>query len=308
MLYVILIVLLLFYERGKVLDEEIKKTVFITRIKHSEKSGVDFAEDELLKGLIKTVAEFGIKKIYVINDKYNKECISPWNDIESKLHFIKIDNPASPVAMNCVLEKLQKINRSNEIEPLFSRMLIVSKEIVFNEEHLEALYRAHEKNENLLVSGYKFQVCDRNREIRKDLNNELQKYYKDARMAYIVPLNTFAMWNCELFLNKIKKYDEICVPEINKLNEIEVIIRSKKYKTFCSGMEDGLAIAKAVSNDKNIKYSLLDCDKDGPLWIINDEKIIDHQKKLARKNQVLKTFMVYREYFEEPLRSAKLED
>jgi hypothetical protein len=61
------------------------------------------------------------------------------------------------------------------------------------------------------------------------------------------------------------------------------------------GMEDGLAIARLVNNNSNLKYELY---KKHLQWNIegNKDRIIEQKKKMARKNIVLSTFMQMKGY------------
>ena len=146
-----------------------------------------------------------------------------------------------------------------------------------------------EANPKLLVVGYCFKTKN------KFLNNIIQKNYSDKNnLAYRVPWNTCCIWNLNLFKKYIVNFDEITNAEI-KCN-LEITYKGNVLKTEYKGMEDGLAIAKAASM-YSIKFKLLDKKLN---WKTNDEK------KLLRKDIVLRTFMTIRGYSVKDLLSAEI--
>jgi hypothetical protein len=266
------------------------KTVFVTRIKNKK----DFKDDNLKK-LIRVVSSNStgsIKdNIYIISDFEN-----PNYKINTiPVHVVQDDDsdPTSPISFNRVLKIIKK---SKEKPDAF---LVCSKEVGLDKEHLETLIDNIRKNlKHLLVVGYKFKIVD------EKLNNELQGYYNNKNLiAYQVPWNTCAIWNYKLFNDYINKFDEITFGR-EPFNFTDVSIDGVPYRTEHKGMEDGLAIAQASSQQKKPKiyFKLLD---ENPLsWAVDSDKI-KHRKKLARKEAVLRNFMAFRNYSVKDLLDAK---
>lgn len=156
-----------------------------------------------------------------------------------------------------------------------------------------------ENEKTLLVAGYKFEIKNDNQ-----LENELEAYYHNKNLiAYQVPWNTCAIWNYKLFKKYVGKFDEIT--NTNPYNKVNVCIDGVCKQTDHKGMEDGLALAKAVSKKgEKIYYKLL--DKTIP-WEINLARKYEHREKLARKDIVMRNFMGVRDYSVEDLKNSNLE-
>ena len=146
--------------------------------------------------------------------------------------------------------------------------------------------------------GYKFKITN------DFLNNDLISYYSNNNLvAYKVPWNTCALWNYKLFNRYVIKFDEITAE--NPFNQICVSLEGKCNLTSHVGMEDGLAIAKAVSKNPKIKFKLLTKKLNWEIDSDND-KVKRHRQKLARKDIVLRNFMAVRNYSVEDLLSAEM--
>ncbi len=98
-------------------------------------------------------------------------------------------------------------------------------------------------------------------------------------------------------------FDEIC--ENNQLGNLYVQIYDALVETKFKGMEDGLAIARLVYNNKDLKYKLIDKEL---LWNIDKDykRIFKHKVKLARKNIVLSTLINIKGYSIDKLMEAKI--
>lgn len=249
---------------------------FITRTKGKE--DLDHPD---LKNIVKEVFASGIKHIYIVSN-FDKKV----HKIDSiGIQIVKDKNPTSPVSINTVLEKIKNNKES------LDAFLVSSKEIGLNRADIKKLIKEIEKDKNLLVAGFKFTITDKN------LNKELQEYYSNKDLiAYQVPWNTCAIWNYKLFDQYIGKFDEIT--DKNPFPSILVCIDNICTQTDHKGMEDGLAIAKALSiKEKSaLHFKLLN---ENPLpWKIdsNYDKRLKHKKKLARKDRVMRNFIELRGY------------
>lgn len=233
-----------------------------------------------------------ITQIYIISDQLSKDNL--------KLNHNKVEfiipgmDPTSPTSINLAIERLS--------EDKVDAFIVASQEVKINENNIKKLILEIENNKNPLVVGYKFEIKD------KKLKNELQNYYKNKDLiAYRVPWNTCAIWNYELFYNYVKKFDEIT--DKNLFSPLCVCVDNICRQVDHKGMEDGLAIAKASSqNDSKIHFKLL--NKKPLLWEIkkNYNKIQRHREKLARKDTVLRNFMAVRDYSVENLLKAEKKD
>lgn len=249
------------------------KTIFITRTK-SEK---DLKDSDLCR-LVEEVFSSGINELYVISD---------FDALEYKIgsrfvRVVKDEEPTSPVSINSVLNLIKKEKK----EP--GAFLICSKEVALKRKDIKELNKIVNKNiSNLLVVGYKFEIANNDR-----LKKELEEYYAKDLIAYQVPWNTCAIWNYGLFDKFVHEFDAIT----NKkpFNKICVYIDNICSETDQKGMEDGLAIAKAISQKKEGIYCKL-LNKKLP-WRIDLLKKRDHQEKLARKEIVMERFIKEKGY------------
>ena len=254
------------------------KVAFITRIK---------TEDDLVKdGLTSIVSEAdksGIKDKHILLKTKNSV------NVKHKINGIDVclihdDNPTAPTSINTALLEIRKKE--------FDAFLVASKEVVLKKENIERLIKGLQPSK-MLVIGYKFTHKD------AGLNNELSSYYCNEKLvAYRVPWNTCAIWRYKNFITYVKKFDEIT--SRNSFDEIGVTLDGYGYNTSHKGMEDGLAIAKARSKNNKLDYLLIDKKLE---WAVNNK--LDHRKKLARKDVVMRNFMALRNYSVKDLRSAE---
>lgn len=269
------------------------KTAFITRTKAEDKNDLD--KQENLQNLIWRVRKSKAIYIIYIISKFKDENYKP-SKKDIPIIVVKDNNPTGPISINTVLSKLSKIKDTEKIPWAF---LVASKEVSLKKIDIENLITELKDNPNLLVAGYRFKIKD------KRLNNELQGYYHNNNLiAYRVPWNTCAIWKYELFKKHVIKFDEIT--SRNPFNPVCVCIDSVYSQTEHKGMEDGLAIAQAVSKrNQNIQFKLLDKTLN---WEVNgnNNKIKKHREKLARKNPVLQNFMAIRNYSVRDLENAEI--
>lgn len=275
--------------------------IFITRTKSKE----DFNTDEFID-LISKLANSGIKKIYAVSnfeyDNYKPTGLNPKIAKLVEITVVKDDNPISPVALNSALERMRKDN-------LFpDALLIASKEVFITQEDVQELANNLEGNEDLLVVGYRLKINKKNQSLYKELNKELNSFYSNKLLiANRVPWNTCAIWRYQWFDRYVKEFDKIT--KENPFDSVHVCIDNACYDTPHEGMEDGLAIAKAVSeawsrDKKKLYFKLI---RKNPLpWSVKTKKMMEHRKKLARKNKVLRDFMAVKEFKEEDLLAADL--
>jgi hypothetical protein len=259
---------------------------FITRTS-SEK---DLQNEDLLH-LLEEVRAAGIQDMYVISDFDAKSYTNSM--IRQSITVVKDKMPISPISMNTALRLIER-------EKHYDYFFVCSKEIAIKAQYIKTLIKEIQNNKQLLVIGYKFTIED------KKLNKELQNYYNDKDfIAYQVPWNTCAMWNYNLFDKYIKEFDKITLGVPTKT--LRVCIDNVCHDTHFKGMEDGLAIAKAASqSDKpKVYFKLLD---DYLPWKINNDynKKLDHRKKLARKDIVMRGFMKEYDFKENDLKDAKI--
>lgn len=273
------------------------RTAFITRFESVFENDVE----ELANWLSQFANSKKINQIYVIcneikdkkklNEKFKKI------KIDHKIKFVNNKRPISSISMNSAIKKLPTDT---------DFFIIASKEVTLSEKNIETLIKTIKKylnmKQKILVVGYKFRT-----EIKgnKKLDEELQEKYNDNDLiAFKVPWNTCAIWNYDLFTRYVIKFDNITDPK--EPRKIELLIDKVSCKTDKKGMEDGLAIAKAVLIEPKIKYHLIDINKNSPLWKVNPDKIPVHRKKLARKDIVLRNFMVIRGYSEKILKDSRI--
>lgn len=233
-------------------------------------------------------------RAYVIAKFEKDELIG--ETLETKI--IRSEDPASSVSMNLALDC---IKRENEFKP--DAFFIWSKEVDFEIADINELADEIRNNETLLVAGFKFKHVG-----NEEINSELNNYYADKNLiAYQVPWNTCAMWSYKLFDEYVEKFDEITLGKY-PFQDIPVIVKKTIKTAEHKGMEDGLAIAQAVSKSKgskDVKFKLIEKSLN---WEIRDgnDGIEKHLKKLARKETVMRNFMVMRNYSVEDLKAAKL--
>ena len=267
---------------------------FITRTKAENKKYLD--GQDYLQDLIQTARKTKVFNVIYIVANFEDKNYKPSKN-STPIIVVKVDNPTGPISINTV------INRNDFKEKHSGAFLVCSKEVMLEKNHIKELIKKIQKN-NLLVVGYKFHIVDKTGRTNDILNNELQGYYANKNLiAYKVPWNTCAIWRSDLFNTYVTKFDEITAR--NPFSQIGVSIDGICSKTDHQGMEDGLAIAEAVSRrNKKIKYKLLkrpllNCEVNN-----NDNEIKKHRQKLARKDTVLRNFMAVRNYSVSDLESA----
>ncbi|MEK7143048.1 MAG: hypothetical protein AAB785_02460 [Patescibacteria group bacterium] len=204
--------------------------------------------------------------------------------------------PTSAISLNLAIKKIKEIYANNKSEKKY--FIIASKEVELQPENIDNLVEYIDSDKDVLVVGYKL----------KDnilTDKEYKTFSNDGGIAYQVPWNTCAIWDYKLFDKYIGEFDEIC--SNNQLGKLILVINGDVKYTGYKGMEDGLAISKALDKNSNLKYKLL---KDELFWNIDgdDERKIDQKVKLARKNIVLSTFINIKGYSIEKLRSAAIEE
>ncbi len=211
---------------------------------------------------------------------------------EIKLFNIYDKHPTIAKSLNLAIAKLEKIYSNNESEKNY--FIIASKEVELQPENINALIENINSNENILVVGY-----EPKDNILSD--KEYNTFSNQDGIAYQIPWNTCAIWNYNLFIKYIEKFDEICSD--NQLGGLLVKIDNCIEETEYEGMEDGLAILKALNKNKKLKFILL---KDELFWNIQGDgsRILKHKLKMARKNIVLSTFMNIKGYSIDKLREA----
>lgn len=207
--------------------------------------------------------------------------LSPESTVHGKkLINIYDDNPTSPVGINRALAYIRTS----------TYFFTFSKEVELEQKHVETLVKEL-RFPNMLVVGYRFTIPT-----SKELDQELQAYYaNEDLLAYRVPWNTCALWNSRLFIDNIGEFDNIA--------DGDEPLKIGGYTTKRKGMEDGLAIAKAVSSNPTLKYELLSTDPRP--WNVDPSKERSHREKLARKDVVLRGFMSERGYSPERLVDAQ---
>ena len=256
-----------------------------------------------LEGLLKTNS---ISKGYIICDLDNKKLEEEGKKEDSKIKVIFDKKPIRATAFNLVIDELNKDeNKGNKYH-----LLTFSKEVELREENIERMIKEIEKKEELkeelIVVGYR--LIDNvlsEEECGQFANGNKNNNYG---IAYQIPWNTCALWNKEFVYGENERrliFDEIC--EKNQLGYLDVRVNGVLVKTEFEGMEDGLAIAALVSNNKDLKFKLI--DKRLPWRIIeNCERRMKHKIKMARKNIVLSTFMSVKGYSIDKLMEAKDKD
>jgi len=130
------------------------------------------------------------QKCYILNDFKTS--------VEGKIIFKKTRNPVQPSSLNVALRELP------HQEKFF--FLIASREVQLTADYISKLQKILLDDPTLLVAGCTFRVVvEGDGELSTQLDNELQTYYKQQGVAYVVPWNTCAMWNYELFKKKRRR-------------------------------------------------------------------------------------------------------
>ncbi len=270
------------------------KTVLITRFKLDDKKDIIPFREWVS---VFTESE-EIDRVYIICKENDVKNLKKMKFMElknkNKILFRPHDEPTSPTAMNLIIRK----DFLKETPQFF---IIASKEIVdIKNTNIHTLVTEIESNSSLLAVGYKFKIFNGIK-----LDTELGEKYKNKDLvAYYVPWNTCAIWDYKWFKAYVVKFDEIT--DTNPFCPVCVTIDGECSQTPHRGMEDGLAIAKAVSKEHSLKYKLIGINHDTPLWRVNPNKILEHRQKLARKDIVLRNFMAIRGYSVEDLENSNI--
>lgn len=202
---------------------------------------------------------------YIVNDKKDGN--------QGRIIYIKSKSPTIPSALNIPLDEI------TNTEDVY--LFIASKEVDVGSSDIESLHELLTNDKKLLVAGYRFQVNGGGDE---RLSEELDGYYKERGIAYVIPWNTCAMWNYSLFRKLVGTFDSRC-----------------DNKNPPKGMEEGLAIAKALQTDPAIRYRLLEKRLN---WHVETAKVKGHRTKLTGKNSSLSEFLSRDGYLEKELRDA----
>jgi len=237
-----------------------------------------------------------ISKIYIVCDA-NKN-ITEINGIPAEVIFNKRSIKAC--AFNSVIDRLNEENDKR------FHLLTFSIEVDLKSENIEKMIsEINQDKENTIAAGYRLKdnilgETEANIYANGDLMGE------DIGIAYKVPWNTCGLWNKKFVYGTGKQrlwFDEICESENNQFGALS--IKGFQDKTEYEGMEDGLAIAKLIYDNSNLKCKLI---KNPLLWTISgdDERKLKHRLKLARKNIVLSAFINIKGYSIEKLNSAAI--
>lgn len=269
------------------------KIVLATR---TDKNNYDSCIEELSERFANSK---NIEKIYILCDLHKNSFTSRGIIFETIFDIA----PTRQTAFNRVIKELRK-NKEKQYH-----LLTFSKEVNFKQKHITKMIEGLKSNEvKMIVIGYRLKdnVLNDN-EIRLYSNADLQN--KNTGIAYTIPWSTCALWNKKFVYGKDNtelSFDEICEKDKNQLGELKVKVNGKLLPTDYEGMEDGLAIARLITNnpDKDLKYKLIEEEL---YWNIyrDEERSIKHKKKMARKNIVLSTFINIKGYSIYKLKKAK---
>jgi len=274
------------------------KIAFITRTEAKNISDLENQND--LQRLIELAGTVKACVMYIVSNFEDKNYKLVNNS--TPIIVIEDNNPISPISINKVLNEIAN-NKKTKKEP--DVFLVCSKEVDLKECHIRKLIKEIQRDK-LLVVGYRFRITDITGTTDKKLDKELQDYYNNKDLiAFRVPWNTCAVWNYGLFDDYVTEFDEITSK--NPFNPVCVCIDNVCTQTEHKGMEDGLAIAKASSRKEKQKiyFKLLD---DRLSWRVNSDydKRLNHRRKLARKDTVLRNFMAVKNYSEKDLKNAEI--
>jgi hypothetical protein len=263
-----------------------EKIILATRTKSN-------SYDDCIEGIkARFNKDFGkISSICIVCDSNKKNF-----DIEGiPVEVVFNKDPIKACAFNSVIDKLNKECSEHH------HLLTFSKEVDLKAENIEKMIS--EIKENIIVAGYRLKdnilgETEANIYANGDLTGE------DIGIAYKVPWNTCALWNKKFVYGTGKQrlwFDEICESENNQFGVL--LIKGFQDKTEYEGMEDGLAIAKLVYDDSDLKCKLI---KNPLPWTISgdDSRKMKHRLKMARKNIVLSTFINIKGYSVEKLNNS----
>ena len=257
------------------------KNIFITRTKRE-------GYDDCKKWLNQLANNNKIDVFIIISDLRKLE----GQKIGRKRLFDIFDtNPTSAISLNKAIQEIKKIYSGNRSER--KHFLIVSKEVELTAENIDTLIEKISPDNTTLVVGFDLQD-------NVLTNEEYEIFCNGNGIAYQVPWNTCAIWNYDLFIKYVGEFDNICYN--NQFDKLKVKIKDKIEETEYEGMEDGLAILKAVNENDNLKFFRLE---DKLPWNISNNSIKRHKQKMARKNIVLSMFANIKGYSIDKLKIAK---
>lgn len=238
----------------------------------------------------------------LLQHKSVAKCYIIYIEEDNRLEKIKIlknkkpnTKPTRETAFNQVIDELR-----NDKSAEHYHLMTFSKEVEFDEMNINKMIG---EIEGAIVVGYRLLDNVLSEEESKQFSNKENSH--DMGIAYQVPWNTCALWNKEFVYGENEKkliFDEIC--EDNQLGTLQVKVDNILMETQYKGMEDGLAIAKLVSSNENLKYKLIN---ERLPWRIDEDhkRRMTHKIKMARKNIVLNKFIGLKGYSIDKLMAAK---
>lgn len=261
------------------------KIVIATR---TEKDGLEECKEKMINLLKHKL----VAKAYII---YDKEDSCP-DGIKILVNKKPSTKPTRETAFNQVIEELREDKSKAQYH-----LLTFSKEVELDDKNIDRMIS--EIRTGVIVVGYRLFDNVLSEKESKQFSNRHNS--DDFGIAYQVPWNTCALWNKKFVYGeneKELKFDEIC--EDNQLENFRVKVDGVFMETEYKGMEDGLAIAKLVSSNDNLKFKLIN---ERLPWRIDEdrERRIKHKIKMARKNIVLSKFMEMKGYSIDKLMAAK---
>jgi hypothetical protein len=162
------------------------------------------------------------------------------------------------------------LTRVFEYKP--DQILIASKEVMLSADEINNMSQKLLDDNTRLVVGYALKACSEKGENFDDLSRAEKGHYQESSSLVLkTPWNTCAIWNTDLFRKHVRSFNIICDSPWY-LDEV---------KGKLQGMEDALAMALAVKENKNLKIGLFRC----PLnWLVRDKE--KHKEKMIRKVDV----------------------
>lgn len=254
---------------------EKKEIVLITRTWCGEKSDSDKKKyDKDIKNFIKEIHEEFNKIVVLINveketNNHTRNLLKKFNkEIAKKLEIIDVKPwGIASGALNIGLNKVFTEGKKP------GQILIASKEVDINKNHIQKMSK-YLKKSNMLVVGLALKAkLDGLLELEEGHSYDF--YISDALR---VPWNTCAMWDADLFYKNVKSFLNICdYPDILGV----------KNNIKLQGMEDALAIALTIRNNPKLKVGLIHEDNNRN-WDVKNKR--DHIEKMRRKSLVYEKY------------------